>query len=236
MSEETPQWIERASAIVHSSQFIRRQMQQFYDPPKPLTHVITLATEIPSDAPPLADRERVRRRFALPERFLLSPNGRHLHKNYPLLDRALRILRADGRPVRVVASGLGTDMYNGPDLLGVGYISASELQALYAECEGVVQTTLYEAGSFPMVEAMAAGKPVSISRIPPILEQVERLGLVADLFDPFDPEDAAESLWRLWSGSSATAPETIAANARAIAARTWDDVAGDYLRLFASLT
>ena len=98
--------------------------------------LITIATEIPSDAPPLADRERVRRRFALPERFLLSPNGRHLHKNYPLLDRALRILRADGRPVRVVASGLGTDMYNGPDLLGVGYISASELRALYAECEG----------------------------------------------------------------------------------------------------
>ena len=233
---ETPQWIERASAIVHSSQFIRRQMQQFYAPPEPLTHVITLATEISSDPPPIADREHVRRRFALPERFLLSPNGRHLHKNYPLLDRALRLLRADGRPVSVVASGLGTDMYNGPDLLGLGYISASELQALYAECEGVVQTTLYEAGSFPMAEAMAAGKPVSISRIPPILEQVERLGLVADLFDPFDPEDAAESLWRLWSGSRATAPETIAANARAIAARTWDGVAGDYLKLFASLT
>ena len=115
-----------ARSSIRRSSFDAR-CKQFYDPPKPLTHVITLAAEIPSDAPPLADRERVRRRFALPERFLLSPNGRHLHKNYPLLDRALRLLRADGRPVRVIASGLGTDMYNGPDLLGVGYISASEL-------------------------------------------------------------------------------------------------------------
>ena len=42
----------------------------------------------------------------------------------------------------------------------------------------MVQTSLYEAGSFPMLEAMAAGRPVAISRIPSVLEQIERLGLV----------------------------------------------------------
>ena len=86
-----------------------------------------------------------------------------------------------------------------------------------------------------MVEAMAAHKPVAISHIPPIVEQCERVGVVAELFDPHDPHDVAEALWRLWTGSEATAPETIAANAAAVAARTWDDVAGDYLALLASL-
>ena len=131
----------------------------------------------------------MRRRFALPERFLLSPNGAHRNKNYPALDSALRILRHGGRPVTVVASGMGTEFFHGPDLVGLGYLRAREVQALYAQSDGIVQTTLYEAGSFPMVEAMAAGKPVAISRIPPIVEQIERVGVVAELFEPLDPDD-----------------------------------------------
>jgi glycosyltransferase involved in cell wall biosynthesis len=235
MERQAPMWIERCSAIVHSSQFIRDELHHYYEAPESLTSVILTAAEAPAQPTTADERERVRRRFALPERFLLSPNGRHLHKNYPVLDAALRVLRREGRPVPVVASGLATDLYNGPDLIGLGYVTSRELDALYDECAGVVQTTLYEAGSFPMVEAMSAGKPVAISSIPPIIEQVESWGVVAELFDPLEPKDVAEAIWRLWEGSAATEPDTIAANAKAVRTRTWDDVAGDYLKLFAEL-
>lgn len=232
---QTPRWIDQASAVVHSSHFIREELHRYYEAPRALTHVIPIAADPPPIPPTPAELEHVRRRFALPARFLLSPNGFHLHKNYPALTSALRILRRDGRPVRVIASGMATERYNGPDLIGLGYISARELQAIYEQCAGVVQTTLYEAGSFPMVEAMAAHKPVAISRIPPIVEQVERVGVVAELFDPLDPEDVAGAVWRIWNGCQATDPETIVANADAVAARTWDGVAGDYLALLGSL-
>lgn len=236
MEQQTPRWLAQASALVHSSHFIREELHRYYGAPRSLTHVIPIAADPPSAPPTPAERERVRRRFGLPARFLLSPNGFHLHKNYPALTAALRLLRRDGRPVCVIASGAATERYHGPDLVGLGYISAGELNALYAECAGVVQTTLYEAGSFPMAEAMAAHKPVAISRIAPIVEQVERTGVVAELFDPLDPEDVAEAIWRIWAGGDATSPETIATNARAVAARSWDDVAGDYLALLSSLT
>lgn len=236
LERQTPMWIARASAFVHSSKFIRTELHRYYQAPESLTHVIPTAADPPPTPPTAAEVAGARRRFGLPERFLLSPNGFHLHKNYPALTTALRILRRDGRPVTVIASGMATELYNGPDLIGLGYISARELQAVYELCEGVVQTTLYEAGSFPMVEAMAAHKPVAISRIPPIVEQCERVGVVAELFDPHDADDVAEAIWRLWTGSEATTPETIAANAAAVAERTWDDVAGDYLELLASLT
>jgi glycosyltransferase involved in cell wall biosynthesis len=232
---QTPRWIDQATAVVHSSHFIREELHRYYEAPSSLTHVIPIAAGAPPIPPTPAELERVRDRFALPERFLLSPNGFHLHKNYPALTAALRILRREGRPVRVIASGAATERYNGPDLIGLGYISARELQAIYDQCAGVVQTTLYEAGSFPMVEAMTARKPVAISRIPPIVEQVERVGVVAELFDPLDPADVAEAVWRIWNGCEATEPETIAANAQAVAARTWDDVAADYLALLGSL-
>lgn len=235
IERQTPQWIARSSAMVHSSEFIRGEMLEHYGPPPSLLHVIPIAPTPPPAPPSAAEREHVRRRFALPDRFLLSPNGNHYHKNYPALMAALRLLRADGRPVKVVASGMATELFHEPDLHGLGYISARELQALYAECAGVVQTTLYEAGSFPMAEALIAGRPVAISRVPPIVEQVERQRAVVELFDPLDPSEIAEAIWRLWSGSEATQPETLAANARGAAARTWDDVAGEYLDLFASL-
>jgi glycosyltransferase involved in cell wall biosynthesis len=235
LERQTPLWIERASAFVHSSRFIREELHRYYQAPESLTHVIPTAADPPPDPITPAERERARRRFGLPERFILSPNGFHLHKNYPALSSALRILRRQGRPITVVASGMATELYNGPDRIGVGYISARELQALYELSVGMVQTTLYEAGSFPMVEAMAAGKPVAISRIPPIIEQCERVGVLAELFDPHDPADVARAIWRIWSGCEATDPAVIAANAAAVAARTWDDVAGDYLELLASL-
>jgi glycosyltransferase involved in cell wall biosynthesis len=138
--------------------------------------------------------------------------------------------------VPVIASGMGTEFFHGPDLIGLGYIRASEVRALYELCDGIVQPTLYEAGSFPLFEAMAMHKPVAISQIPPIVEQVERAGATAELFDPLDPVDVAEAIWRLWDGSPVTVPAVLAANANAVAARTWDDVAGDYLKLFSEVS
>jgi glycosyltransferase involved in cell wall biosynthesis len=82
---------------------------------------------------------------------------------------------------------------------------------------------------------MTVNKPVAISRVPPIVEQVERLGATVELFNPLDPEDVAGALARLWDGSEATTPEAVERNAVATAARTWNDVAGDYLSLFADL-
>jgi glycosyltransferase involved in cell wall biosynthesis len=86
-----------------------------------------------------------------------------------------------------------------------------------------------------MWEAMTVHKPVAISRVPPIVEQVERLGATVELFDPMNPEDVAGALARLWDGSPATAPEALERNSAATAARSWNDVASDYLSLFADL-
>jgi glycosyltransferase involved in cell wall biosynthesis len=229
---EIPRWIERCAAIVHSSRFIESELHRFFDVPEGLTHVIPLTAEPPSGEAGPAARAAVRAAHGLgDERFLLSPNGNHLHKNYAALVQALRGLRDRGRPVRVIATGFATECFHGPDLIGLGYVSARELAALYGACAGIVQTTLYEAGSFPMMEAMAIGRPAAISAIAPVLEQIERLSLVAETFDPLDPEAIGDALWRLWTGGPATDPAALAANAAAVTARTWDDVAGDYLTL-----
>jgi glycosyltransferase involved in cell wall biosynthesis len=148
-----------------------------------------------------------------------------------VLAAACALLRDEGRPVTVVATGAATDLaFHGPDLVGLGYVSGRDISLLYDLCDGVVQTSLYEAGSWPMIEAMDALRPVACSRIPSIVEQVERIGLEAELFDPTSVEAVATSLAALWDGVSAgTAPEAIAANAAAVRALQWSEVADAYL-------
>jgi glycosyltransferase involved in cell wall biosynthesis len=178
-----------------------------------------------------------RERFALPERFLLSPAGRHLHKNYAALLAGCRLLREDGRPVSVVATGALTEVFNGPDVIGLGYVSARDLSVLYALSSGMVQTSLYEAGSWPMWEAMAARRPVAISRIPSVVEYVDALGTPVEYFDPLSPESIAAALGRIWDASSPVLdPAVIESSRERATARTWNDVAGDYLGALESVT
>ncbi len=229
LERQTPQWIARCEAIVHSAHFIREEFYEYYGAPRTLTHVIPLAAWDPPEPATAEEIAALRRRFALPERFLLSPAGFSYHKNHAGLDAALRRLRAAGRPVTVLATGAATSAhFHGPDLIGAGLLRASELQAAYAACSGVVQTSLYEAGSFPMIEAMMAERPVAISRIAAVVEQIERMGLHAELFDPLDPDDIASAILRLWDGAGTDHLQT---NRAGVAARTWDDVGSDYLRL-----
>ena len=137
------------------------------------------------------------------------------------LQRALELLRAQGRPMTVVTTAAETDAwFHGPDLIGLGYVSDETLRALYELSDGLVTPTLYEAGSFPVFEAMMVGRPVACSRIPPLVEQLERDGAEAELFDPNDPADSARrsggsAAWDRSSGRASCATTALRSAAAA---------------------
>src|SRR5256885_609228 len=56
LEAQTPRWIELSSAMVHSSNFIRGEMQHFYGTPDSLSHVIPLTAETPAE--PATPEER----------------------------------------------------------------------------------------------------------------------------------------------------------------------------------
>lgn len=222
-------WVADADALTCSSRFIRDDIERLIPEAAGRFTVIPLAAPRAHETPTPEQIAVVRRRYALPAKFLLSPAPRARHKNYAVLVSALDRLRAAGRPITVVATGSGTDhAYWGPDLIGLGYVPAADLAAIRSLASGVVQTTLYESGSFPVFEAMVAGLPVACSRIAPLLEQLERDEAYAELFDPADPEELAVALTTIWQPS----PHDIRRyyeNAGRVGRRTWIDVAGDYL-------
>lgn len=233
LEEQSPQWLQGCDAVVHSSHFIAGEVARFYGPDYP-ANVIPITVDLgASSAVNDAERAVARDRYALPERFIFSPAGRHLHKNYAVLRAAVQLLRAQGQDVQVVATGAATDMaFHGPDVIGLGYVSERDVNVLYDMSCGVVQASLYEAGSWPMIEAMDLDRPAACSRIPSIVEQVERMELETELFDPTDVEDVAAALGRLWAGTSpGSSDEARRANAEKVRAMRWSDVADSYMKV-----
>ena len=48
----------------------------------------------------------------------------------------------------VFATGMGTECFHGPDLIGLGYLTAREVQALYEMSAGMVQPTRIVCSAF----------------------------------------------------------------------------------------
>jgi glycosyltransferase involved in cell wall biosynthesis len=68
----------------------------------------------------------------------------------------------------------------------VGYVSDRELAALYRNCTLFVMASVYEGFGMPVVEAMACGARIALSRIP-IFQEIA--GDYAQYVEPLDVED-----------------------------------------------
>lgn len=167
--------------------------------------------------------------------FLLYVGGADPRKNLEMLVRAWGavdpLIRA-GRPLVICghappdrvaalnaeaqAAGLGPG-----ELVQTGYVSDSELSALYVACGVFVFPSVYEGFGMPMLEAMAFGLPVvaaKASTTPAILGDDELT------FDPHDLADMAMTISRALLDDDARA--RLKARSRRRSARyTWSNVA-----------
>jgi glycosyltransferase involved in cell wall biosynthesis len=153
---------------------------------------------------PLPERE-VRTRFDLGERrVVLSLSAKRPHKNLLALIGALARIPAQGRPVLVLPGyptaherqlrerGHALDL--DADVRFPAWVSAAELEGLWALAEAFVFPSLYEGFGLPVLEAMARGVPVACSNASSLPEVA---GDAALLFDPHSEQGIAQALERL---------------------------------------
>ena len=153
------------------------------------------------------DRAAGRARLDAGERrVVLSVSAKRPHKNLGRLIGALARMPAERRPVLVLPGyptaheeelgALAAVCGVSDDVRFLGWVSAGELEDLYAAADCFVFPSLYEGFGLPVLEAMARGLPVATSGRASLAEVA---GSAALTFDPEDEGAIAAAIERLLS-------------------------------------
>jgi glycosyltransferase involved in cell wall biosynthesis len=198
-----PTLARRANAIITVSKTARQDLLR-------VLHVPPENVEVVYEAPPdcfhrvedTALLDDLRRKYRLPESFILYVGTLEPRKNLERLVQALALLHRQGYRLPLILVGpMGWDMDSFPQLVNrlqlngsvryLGYIPTAELPALYTLATIFAFPSLYEGFGLPPVEAMACGTPVLTSRDSAM---AEICGAAADLVDPRNVEEIAAGL------------------------------------------
>ena len=144
----------------------------------------------PVDDP--AARERVREKYGLPPRFILTVGSTEPRKNVVTAVRAYERLPGDvrGELTLVVTGnpwhGLSAASWAIDERANVhfaGYVDHDDMPAVYSTAEAFVFPSLYEGFGMPPLEAMACGTPVVCSNATALPEVAEGAALMVDPLD-----------------------------------------------------
>lgn len=178
-------------------------------------------------------------------RYLLYPAGFRTYKNHAILVDCLTKLSQEPsdvlRDLHVVFTGISNcppELSKRITSLGVservhvlGKVSRAELESLYRNAYATVVPSLYEQGSFPLMEALQFECPVLASDIPPLREQLHGLGESALYFDPRSDNSLIQALRTLDSDWEKRLRNQLD-GFRVLQSRSWDDVAIQWCDVF----
>ena len=147
-------------------------------------------------------------KFKLPDEYIYYPSVFWYYKNHDRLIKSLVMInRLYGTKVPLVLTGHPLENYENimrlikelgisDQIRYLGFVSETEMVALYKKAAVLVYPTLFGPTNIPPLEAMILGTPVLSSNLFSMPEQV---GDAALLFDPFSIEDMAEKIYRIWN-------------------------------------
>jgi glycosyltransferase involved in cell wall biosynthesis len=140
--------------------------------------------------------------------YILYPANTWQHKNHLALLTALLALKNRGiTDIKVVCTGHQTPYFETTlkpfieehglqgQVLFPGVVDEITLYSLYKTCVGVAIPTLYEAGSFPLMEAILLEVPVICSNVTSLPETI---GNTEFIFDPGNIDQLSQKLLQLW--------------------------------------
>lgn len=200
----------RAKAIITSSESARKDLLRVLSLPEEQVTVIYGAA--PDNYERVNDKvklEAVKKKYRLPEEFLLYVGTLEPRKNLVRLIRAHRQILSKGYSHELVMVGPWGWSMNGfcrlIDDLGLrnkihflGYVPAEDLPGLYSLATVFVFPSLYEGFGLPPLEAMACGTPVLSSNNSSLAEVCAD---AAYLVDPQDEDGLAEGMMDLLDDS-----------------------------------
>ena len=233
--------IKNADLVITVSEAMKQEMQPHCgDTP---IHVIPNGLDINYSEPPSdALLDGFRRKFGLPETFLLAVGHMERRKNYPKLIDAIAYLHATGLHCHLVIIGndsgeravlekrIAAHKLNGKITILSG-LSDLEVRCAYALCSLFVFPSTYEGFGIPILEAMAAARPIALADIPVFREITEGFGTY---FSPADPQDMARTIKRILE-SPLEQSRLIKYGQERVRSYAYANIGAKYLRLYTSV-
>jgi glycosyltransferase involved in cell wall biosynthesis len=200
-----PRFLTAASAIIAVSSHTAHDIVTRYHIDTAKIHVIHEGVDKRFRPASPAEVAQIRAAYAPDVPYLLMVGTLEPRKNHALAIRALKRLRAAGKPhLLLIAGGQGWLFDSVQRLVSelglddavrfVGYAPAEDLPGLYSGADCVLVPSLYEGFGFPVLEAMACGAPVVCSDVSSLPEVA---GGAALLISPHDDAQLAASVQRV---------------------------------------
>jgi glycosyltransferase involved in cell wall biosynthesis len=157
-----------------------------------------------------SDKQSLRARYNLSEKFFFYPAQFWKHKNHEMLVRGLHRNLADYPDMRLVfcggkknnydfITGLIRELKLGNNIQIIGYIPDDDMTAMYHCAHALLMPTFYGPTNIPPLEAIACGCPLAVSRIYGMPEQ---LGDASLYFDPHSLDEVSTVMAALWSNEA----------------------------------
>ena len=211
--------VQRATRVIVPTRVVADEAVEALGIPRERIAVIPEAPAPQLHLRPEAEIEAVRRRYRLPETYLLwvgrltTPDPRK---------RVAALARAQRRMPLVLVGATGSWAHELPDVTLTGALSDDDLAAIYSGAHALVFPSDDEGFGLPPVEALACGTPVAASDVPALREVLDGRAILRSVDDldglvaaaeaasrPAPPppewtwEDAAAATWEIYSQAAA---------------------------------
>jgi len=202
-----PRSIRRSDKLVAVSQFTKDEILKFYPQAKDKVEVVFNSINLIAQEPTEELKGAIRKKYGLPEKFILYIGTLQPRKNIPVLVSAYAKIKDRIPGVKLVLAGdrrahnfddkiqavlLKNDLV--ADVCFPGFIDTKDKSIVYRMAQVFVFPSFYEGFGIPILEAMSVGTPVIASDIAPHREVAEGAAL---FFNPIAKEELAVQIAKM---------------------------------------
>jgi len=199
-------WLDRADALVAVSEYTKSTLIEYLQIPAEKIHVVYNSVDLQRFRP-LNVPDEFRQKYQLPadQPYILYVGSEDPRKNLPTLLRAFTRVKQQFPKIKLIKAGTGhfparrrelveltQQLKIDQDVLFLDTVPEADLPLLYNAADLVVMPSLYEGFGYPVIEALACGKPVTCANTSSLKELAAIGGCLT--FDPLDEDDMADKL------------------------------------------
>lgn len=183
--------VKKSRGIIAVSENTKEDLMEIYGIDSEKIKVIYEAADESLKPAKKAEVEVVRKKYNLPERYILTLSTLEPRKNLLSLIEAFRAVKAMiDCPHKLVVAGISNDsifakmpeLKNEKDIIFTGFVDEEDKAALYTGSDFFVYVSLLEGFGLPVAEALACGKACVVANNSSLTEVAGDAGLQVDPF------------------------------------------------------